>query len=248
MPQFFINSKDILNNNAFITKSSDIKHIRSVLRLSEGDKLLLADENGISYSVKITGISGNSIKTLVLSTYDSGRKLKINIILAQSILKAQAQDLFVQKATELGVREIIPLITRYGVVKFHSDKDKEQKQDRWQKIAYESCKQCERCDIPLVNKISSLTVILKGGYDIIIACVERDAEKTVKRYMAEKKASLTGDTKILLLIGPEGGWSNEEIEMLKSLKIPLLTLGNMILRAETAAITAISNVIYEYEL
>lgn len=244
MPQFFVSPENINNQNIFITNISDILHIKKILRLNKGDKLILSDENVI-YEVEITKITNDSLETKILSSFKSNRILKSNITIAQSILKSAKQDIVIQKATELGVNTIVPLITRNTVVKFKDDKEKSQKVSRWQKIAYESSKQCQRPGIPEIHDITSLEELLKqNDYQIKLACVERDAEISLKEFLVKNN----NVSNILIITGPEGGWDDKEFDIFRKNNIALVSLGNLILRAETAVITAISNVVYQYEL
>jgi 16S rRNA (uracil1498-N3)-methyltransferase len=200
--------------------------------------------------VIITDVQKDQIATKVVEKLKSFRKLKLNLTLAQSILKASAQDMLVQKATELGVKKIVPIVSKYTVVKFDSSKDKEQKVNRWQKIALEACKQCERADMPVVSDIISIDNLLDGidDYDLIVACVERNTEMSIKDFLRSNMPDQACDYKVLALVGPEGGWSEREIDLFKQKGLKLLTLGNLIFRAETAAINVLSDIIYEYEL
>jgi 16S rRNA (uracil1498-N3)-methyltransferase len=246
MPQFFIQSENITNDTVSITNRSDINHICRILRLDKGDKLILSDNNCIVYETEILKISENSLETKILQSFKSNRILKTNITLAQSILKSAKQDIVIQKATELGVNTIIPLITRNTVVKFASEKDKSQKIQRWQKISYEASKQCQRPGIPQINSISSLDELVKLNFDARFVCAERDAHISIKEFLVRSKQNNPKD--ILIIIGPEGGWDDKEFSLFQENNIARVTLGNLILRAETAVITAISDVVYEYEL
>lgn len=250
MPQFFIKSSNINEKEAIISEKEDIKHILNVLRYRIKDELILVDENEFTYKVIITAIQKDSIATKVVEKFKSCRKLNLNITLSQSILKASAQDILIQKATELGVKTIVPIVSRYTVVKLDNKKDMEQKIKRWQKIAFESCKQCERLDIPVVADIISLENLLKNidDYDLCVVCVERHAEMSIKEFLKLNKPSVSENFRILVIVGPEGGWSDEEINSFKQKGLKTLTLGNLIFRAETAAVNVLSDIIYEYEL
>ncbi len=248
MPQFFVKSDNIKDKEISIIENQDIKHIKDVLRHKVNDKLTLVDDKQKSYKVKIIKIQPEIIQTTILEKYDSGRKLSINLELAQCILKSQAQDFAVQKATELGIKAIIPVISKFTVVKFKNEKEKLQKQSRWQKIAFESCKQCERIDMPEIRKISTLKELITAQeHDLAIACVERHAGMSMKKLLKEKKEVLSKDSKLLVIIGPEGGWSNDELNLFKEHLVPQVSIGNLILRAETAIIKALSDIIYELE-
>jgi 16S rRNA (uracil1498-N3)-methyltransferase len=247
MSRFFISGENIQGNHIFISNKSDIKHITNVLRFVVGDVLILVEEDAAEYKAEILEINPNSIKTEIISKTKSNRKLNLNITLAQSILKSQKQDIVIQKATELGVRTIIPFISRNTVVKMESDKDKNQKIQRWQKIAYESVKQCQRMDIPQINPVISINELMDlNNFDVMIACVERDAESSIKTCLQQNRDKIGSN--ILIIIGPEGGWDDKELKLFKERGVAAASLGNMILRAETASIAAISDVIYEYEL
>lgn len=250
MPQFFVKSSDINENSIIITKKEDTAHILNVLRYKINDELILVDDTEYTYNTRITAIEKSQITTKVIEKFKSYRKLSLNITLAQSILKASAQDILIQKATELGVKNIIPIISRYTVVKLDDKKSMEQKNKRWQKIAFESCKQCERSDIPVIEEITTFKTLLNktDNYDLLVVCVERMADISIKEFLQSNKTSIDKNSKILVLIGPEGGWSDEEIEIFNQKGFKKLSLGNLIFRAETAAINVLSDIIYEYEL
>ena len=268
MPQFFIKISNITDNMLFIDDKSDIKHITAVLRLSKNNELVLTDENHITHRARIVEVSPHAITAEIIDSRKSEKTLKTSITLAQSILKSAAQDMVIQKATELGVREVIPLLTRYTVVKLQSGRDVSQKLDRWQKIAYESCKQCERADIPEVRRVLDFNglIELRQEYDIVFACVERNAERSIKEFLrgyvdvsldppqrqtlsSTHQAQFIGaGISCLVIIGPEGGWSDDELAKFKEHCIAQVSLGNLILRAETASITALADIIYEFEL
>lgn len=247
MPHFFINQEEIELNKLYIYDKQDINHIKNVLRSRIGAELILTNSDETTYRVVITEINKDKITTNIQEKLPFKRKTKYNIQLAQSILKSQAQDILVQKATELGVNKIKPITSKYTVVKLNTDKDKQQKAQRWQKIAYEACKQCERANIPEVMIPTTLKMFLEQDNNIKIACVEREAQLTLKVALEEIKPKVTIDDKLTIIVGPEGGWSNEEIQLFKDKQIPCVSLGNLILRAETAVIKALSNVIYELE-
>lgn len=263
MPHFFINKENISGNTVLITDKSDINHILNVLRYSKKDKLILKAPDNMVYEVVIKGVTPEVIECEVNDSYVSDKVLKTNITLAQSVIKSQKQDFLIQKATELGVKEIIPFVSKNTVVKFPSDKDKARKVQRWQKIVYESSKQCERGDLARINPIASFDEILAlEGFDLKVLCSEKKADISIKQFLQEEKTSFLreqpsqkgdeihslNDAAILLIIGPEGGWDDVEIEKFLAAGITPVTLGKLIYRAETAATAALSHIIYEFEL
>ncbi len=249
MPQFFIQKKDINNEEILITNQSDIYHITNVIRLKKGDEIVLVcAQKGVIYSCKIKSVNKELVTTKVIESYKGERKLKNNIVLAQSVLKSHKQSIVIQKAAELGVSEIIPYTSKHTVVKLDDEKDKVSKMQRWQKISYEAAKQCKRTGIARIDKILTLQEVANlKDFDIKLVCSEKKTEHSIKSFL-QKFSTENKVNNILVIIGPEGGFSDEEIELLHSNNILSVTLGNLILRAETAALTAIGNIIYEYEL
>ena len=244
MPHFFINTKDINNDVITICDKENFHHIAKVLRAKKGEILTLIDENAISYKAVIENIDAKTITTKVVETSKSAHSLQTELYLAQSVLKTDAQNIVVQKATELGVKGIIPFISDNSVIK---ESVADAKIEKWQKIANEAVKQCERADFPVVQKRMTLQNILNSTeYDIKIACVERCTDSSLKTCLKGLKDCK--GKKIIVIIGPEGGFSAAELKLLKNTTdIHKVSLGKLILRAETAVIAALSNVIYELE-
>ena len=256
MPHFFISSKDINSDIAVITDSKNYHHIARVLRAKTGEMLTLIDENQTQYKVVIEKIDSKSITTKVAAAQKSSHYLNLQLILVQGVLKNDAQNLVVQKATELGVPRIIPILTELGIKEIVpvitdncviKQSTAAQKSAKWQKIANEAAKQCERSDyLKVLPAVSLDDIINSSDYDIKIACVERTQKLPMKACLRNIKVN--SDDKIAVIIGPEGGFSARELQLLEHAgDIYKVSLGNLILRAETAAITALSNVIYELE-
>lgn len=249
MPHFFVKQDNIFEKRITITDSQDINHILNVLRYNKRDKLVLKGPGNTVYETVIKSANPGFIECEIKESYISDKTLGINISLAQSVLKSPKQDLLVQKATELGVKEIIPFVSRNTVIKFGSEKDKSKKIQRWQKIVYESAKQCQRGDLARVEAVEDFKSLLTlDRFDLKVFCSEKQADVNIKGFLQEKKRNICKNSNILLIIGPEGGWDDEEIKHVKEKGIIPLTLGNLVYRSETAAITALSQIIYEYEL
>ena len=247
MPQFFIKKENIREDKIFITNKSDINHITNVLRHKKKDKLIFSGPENFVYEAEINLIQADLIEAKITDKYFSDKTLKINITLAQSVIKSQKQDFLIQKATELGVKTIIPVVSKNTVVKFDSEKDKLSKIQRWQKIVYESAKQCKRGDLAEIKPVSSFDEVVNlEGFDLKIVCSEKENTVSVKQFLSKNKVDKNAD--ILLVIGPEGGWDNKEINKFAEKGFASVSLGKLIYRAETAATFAISHIIYEYEL
>ena len=244
MPHFFISSNSVNKDIITVSDKENFHHIVRVLRAKIGETLLLVDENGTSYKTVIENINSNAITTKVVQTEKSNHRLNLSLYLVQSVLKTDAQNFVMQKATELGVKGIIPIATDNCVIK---PSVIDSKAEKWQKIANEAVKQCERTDFPVVMPRMAFRDFLEDkSFDIKIACVERKQKETLKACL--KNLKYTPETKIAVIIGPEGGFSAAELKQLKEHdEIYKVSLGNLILRAETAVICAISNIIYELE-
>lgn len=248
MPHFFIEKENIKDQTVLITTKSDINHIANVLRYGKKDQLILkAPENKV-FEVAIRSITHDIIECEIISSYISDKVLNLNITLAQSIIKSQKQDFLIQKATELGVKKIIPFISKNTVVKLDSEKDKAKKIQRWQKIVYESAKQCQRGDLAQVHEIINFNQLLSlNNFDLKILCSEKKADISLKQFLSENKHNIKPNSRVLLITGPEGGWDDTEIERFLDAGITPLTLGKLIYRAETAVTAALAQVVYEYE-
>lgn len=241
MPHFFINSKNINSSQIIIDDKENYNHIVKSLRAKIGEKLLLIDENRIEYTTEIKNITNQAIDCEIVSSEKSDRDLKYNLFLAQSPLKSDAQLTIMEKATELGIRGIYPVYTDNCALK---KTVAEKKVEKWQKIMYEASKQCERATIPKCYNLTTLEQVFENKFDKIIALCERNTTDSLKNYL--KNNLIKDNENILLIIGPEGGFSKKEFEYFKSEKIPMLTLGDLILKAETAVIVTLGNIVYEY--
>ncbi len=249
MPHFFVNPDNISGKKITITDKSDLNHIINVLRYGKRDKLILKAPENTVYEVSIKSITPGFIECEIIESYVSDKSLGINISLAQSVLKSQKQDLLVQKATELGVKEIVPFTSRNTVVKLGSKKDKSRKIQRWQKIVHESSKQCKRGDLARIEAIEDFEGLLKlERFNLKVLCSEKHADTSIKQFLQENKRNICPGSNILLIIGPEGGWDDSELEQFKQAGTTPLMLGKLVYRAETAAVAALSHIIYEYEL
>lgn len=237
MPHFLINS-DIISDNVIKVSDKDLyKHVIKVKRTKPKEELLFLDENEIQYETRLENIYADYFECKIIKKYKSQRKLNLNLYAAQSVLNSDDQTSSIQKATELGVKGIIPLYTDNCTVKESFIKNKIEK---WQKIAVESVKQCERADIPKVFDLSHLENII-NNYEKVIIFAEKYTDKTFNEFIKENP--INKKESILVIIGPEGGFSEREFNFFKQNNLPLITLGNLIYRADTALTAALTTVI-----
>jgi len=242
MPHFFINSEQVNNDVVIISDKDNYNHIARSLRARCGEKLLLIDENKIQYETVITEITNSKIVAQIENFYPSKRFLDFELYLAQSPLRSDAQSFVIEKATELGVSGIYPIMTDNCALQRQVI---EKKIEKWQKIMYESSKQCERAVVPVCYGLTTLEKLLESEkFDKVIVFCERIADKSIRDSFKLKPVK-SGD-KVLVVIGPEGGFSKREFDFFKSRGLEMITLGDLILRAETAVTVGLGNLIYEY--
>lgn len=238
MPHFFINSNSKTENEIIVSDTDNYRHIARSLRARVGENLLLIDENQIQYETKIKEINSKEIICEVEKSYPSKRDLEFDLYLAQSPLRSDAQLTVMEKATELGVRGVYPVFTENCALKVN-------KQEKWQKVMNEASKQCERAKIPTCYEPITFDELLAKPFDKVIVLAERSTEKSLKQYLSENPTK-KGE-KILAIIGPEGGFSQKEFDYFKSKNLPLISLGDLILKAETAVIVTLGDIVYEYQ-
>lgn len=242
MPHFFINSNSVKDSRITVADSSNYQHIVKSLRTKVGEKLLLIDENEIEYLTSIKEIRDNSIIAEIIESHKSTRKLGFELYLAQTPLRSDAQITIIEKATELGVTGVYPIYTDNCVLKKSVI---EQKIDKWQNTMYAAAKQCERANVPTCYPLSTLDEVVGcQKFDKILALCERDTEISLKKYLSD--IPIIRGEKVLIIIGPEGGFSDNEFKYFKTHSIPRVTLGDLILKAETAVIVTIGNIVYEF--
>ena len=242
MPHFFINSQNKTDNSIIIDDSENYRHIARALRARVGENLLLIDENQIQYETVISQIDSNKICCEIKNSYQSKRDLDFDLYLAQSPLRSDAQLTIMEKATELGARGVYPVITDNCAL---NKSVLEKKHEKWQKIMFEASKQCERAKVPTCFEPTTLEKVLSLNFDKIMVLAERSTEISFKEYLRQNP--IKKGEKVLIVIGPEGGFSQKEFDYFKNNSLPLISLGDLILKAETAVIVTLGDIVYEYQ-
>jgi 16S rRNA (uracil1498-N3)-methyltransferase len=239
VPRFFSSEIDLINNCVYLCKN-DEHHAVNVLRLKTGDKVIICDTKGTDYYCSY--IEENRFK-IVESALSEGEP-DVYLRLFQCLPKSDKMDFIVQKAVELGVSEIIPVISSRCVSR--PGKSKENKEKRWNKIAYEAAKQCGRGIIPVVSEIcnfnESMNEFNKNTLGIIFyECGGAALNGIIKENKNFSGRRVSLETRVIdIWIGSEGGFEREEIELASKNGLIPSTLGKRILRVETAPVTAIS--------
>lgn len=224
-----------------IIQGEDAHHIVRVLRFACGRELIVADNERSVAVVEIIEIGEAFVKVKRLRMLDANTEAPIEVTLAQCLPKADKMDFIVQKAVELGVSSICPVIGAHCIVKYDASK-KEARQRRWQKIAEEAAKQCGRTALPEVAPILPLRDFLAAVEPdaALFLCYEGEAQLPLRDFLEASPMR-----RFVILIGPEGGFSPAEVVLCKSYGAATVTMGPRILRTETAAIAAVSIVMYQ---
>lgn len=245
MHRFFVDKKNIFEDKGIIIidDPEDVKHISRVLRLKEDQPIEICDGHNREYIGKISIVDKKEIKVWILENKESVTEPPIGVDLLQGIPKSTKMELIIQKCTELGINRVIPIITERTVVQLKDKKSEDKKVQRWQKIADEASKQSKRSVIP---EVSSPLAFNKGierfyDYDLVMIPYEDEGKKGIKEVLKENNEA----NKIAIIIGPEGGFQEEEVEIARGRGAIPVSLGPRILRTETAGITALSIVMYE---
>lgn len=222
--------------NEFILNDDDLYHIRRVMRMHSGDEIQVV-YNQIPYLCQLN-FNKDDIKIIIKEKLKTNTQKK-EVTLFIPLLKEQKMDLILQKSTELGVSKIIPIITTRSVIKL--DKEKiSKKKERWQKICKEASEQSFRDDIPIVDDVKSLLEMEKHD-GIMILCSTKEKVKNIKNILQTNREC----DKITVVMGPEGGFTEDEELYLNSIGFQSVTLGNNIMRIETVPIFIMSVINYE---
>lgn len=206
--------------------ADEARHLREVLRLKPGDEVSVFDGEGKEFRARVIQARREFAELELEDEIAPARpESPLRITLAVALLKGEKFDLVVQKATELGVTKIVPLITRYADIKLRDENDASKRVARWQRIALEAAKQSGRALVPEVSLPVTVSLVLS---EICLLFSEKGG--------GELKQFETNE--VTAIIGSEGGWSDEELDQARAAGAQIVTLGGRIMRAETAAITA----------
>lgn len=245
MSKFFVDSGNVKENTILITDEDDRKHITKVLRFGIGDQIMVSDTVEFEYDTEIIAIEKDYIEAKILDKQKFAREPELKITLYQGIPKQGKMETIIQKNVELGIHSIVPVFTDRTVIVDHGNFQK--KIDRWQKIADEAVKQCKRGIVPRIQREikfqNMLNEIVK--YDLILFPYENEENTSIKDCL-RKLDKKPRDAAII--IGPEGGFSEQEAEALIKAGSQSVTLGKTILRTETAGMAAVAMTMYELEL
>ena len=247
MPKFFVEPKQIDNDHIVIT-GENAHHISRSLRMMVGESITVSDMNNIEYKCTLEKFTDNSVIARIEEKYTPDVESCVRIHLFQALPKGEKLDFIIQKSVECGAYEIIPFESDRCVAKVKQEVEG-RKSERRNKIALEAAKQCGRAIVPVVHPTVSFSqmISMASSADLALFCYEGDG--TISIGNAIKEAKIDRELKdIAIIIGSEGGFSPLEADIARKNGHKMIGLGKRILRAETAAIFALSCLVYEFEL
>lgn len=237
MPRFPIEDNQVKDNEAFIS-GTDYKHIVKVLRLKPGDPITLFDSSSTQYYCKIRVISKRDVIVDIEHTEQVNTESPIEITLLQGLPKDDKMDYIIEKATELGVSRIVPIITERAQIR---ERDRKK---RWDRIALEASKQCGRTKPTIIENTLEFDDAAKYyGEKGLAIILHVDYEVSAKSYI---KNSLQAPQNIILFVGPEGGFTDNEVLLGNKMGFMSLGLGPRVLRTETVSIAVLSVLQFHY--
>ena len=224
----------MINGAELLIEGDRARYLGRVLRLRVGDEIRVFNGEGPEWSATIGGMTKNTATLQIGESFEAGTESPLKIHLVQGISRGERMDFVVQKATELGVKRITPVLTEYGVVKLDQARA-EKRRDHWESVAASACEQSGRTRLPLIDT----PMRLKDWFGNKPAAV--DAELVLMPGAATSLTAIdTPTTKVCLLIGPEGGFSDMEYEDASIAGFSAVSMGPRVLRTETAAVAALS--------
>lgn len=245
MYQFFVQPSQIQGNRIVIT-GSDVNHIKNVLRMKPGEEIAVSNgSDGREYRCGIEGFAEGEVICTLRFIKEEGVELPSKIYLFQGLPKADKMELIIQKAVELGVYEIIPVAAARSIVKLDGKKA-ENKADRWRGIAEAAAKQSKRGIIPEVKSVMGMRDAIDYASQLDVRLIPYEMAENMSK-TKEIVGNIKAGESVAIFIGPEGGFEENEVAAAVEKGINPITLGKRILRTETAAITALSWLMYHFE-
>jgi 16S rRNA (uracil1498-N3)-methyltransferase len=244
MYRFFVTPEQTGGETIIIT-GSDVNHMKNVLRMKKGEHILISDGMDREYECEIIKLDSEAVEAKIIDVFGSAAELQTKITLFQGLPKSDKMELIVQKAVELGVYEVVPVVTRRTVVKL-DEKKARKKVERWNTIALSAAKQAKRGRIPEVRPLMTLKEAFSYSQEFDASIIPYEDAKGIG-HSRQVLHDLKGSSHIGIFIGPEGGFEESEIEEAKKLGITPITLGKRILRTETAGMAVLSILMFEME-
>ena len=240
MQRYFVTPEAIQGDRVTIT-GDDVKHIVRVLRMEAGDEVIVCDGTGRAFQTELTELGDGAVTARIVEELSAQPESPVKITLAQGLPKGDKMDLIIQKGTETGITRFLPLSMSRCIVQY-DDKKEQKRRERWQKIAKEAAEQSHRNIVPDVANGMTFKQLMNGleRFDLVLVPYEMEKARGVRDVLEEHPEA----REVCVVIGPEGGIAEEEIETaLRAGAVPV-TLGPRILRTETAGLFVAACVAY----
>lgn len=244
MYRFFVPVEQIYEGYAEIT-GDDVNHIRNVLRMRSGERIVISSGQGIDYYCIIRDIQAGSVVLDIEREEPVRTELAVSLVLFQAMPKADKMEMIIQKAVELGVSEIVPVQTRRSVVRL-DERKAVKKQQRWQSIAEAAAKQSGRGIVPSVHPVISFGEALQYADQLQYRIIPYELFHDMQSTVSTLDKVCAGDS-IGIFIGPEGGFERGEVEQAMEAGAIPISLGRRILRTETAGLAILSVLMFRIE-
>lgn len=248
MQRYFLNNTQFQADRAIIT-GDDAHHMSRVMRMEPGDQIIVCNEDKACHFATIKQMNGQEIEVTLDSVIEAQTELPIEVTIAHGLPKGDKFEWVIQKATECGASEFIPLNMERSVVKLDAKKAGK-KVERWNKIAKEAAEQSHRQMVPTVTDVYTFKQLLDRAsqYDVCLFAYEETAKQGQLAQLKQSLSEIQVNGKMLVVVGPEGGISEKEETLLLQSGFKPCALGPRILRTETAPIYILSAISYALEL
>jgi len=251
MRRLIVRKDTVQGNRIHITDKEDITYLSVVLRMKDGEKLLVSDGEGKAWETVIDYYSREKIELMILSEQPVTEEIKTRVTLYQGLPKGNKLEDVIRKTTELGIYRIVPLGTKRAIP--DADDISKTRIERWNRVAKEACRQSGRIYIPEICRTQGFDETAAGltdmAYDLILVLFELERELTLKHELQRIKEQFPNKAlNIAVFVGPEGGFELREAERLVQEGAKAVTMGENILRTETAGPAALAMILYELEM
>jgi len=230
-----------------VVLQGDVAHqISAVLRMRAGDTIVVLDDSGWEFEVRLTQVGRTEASGEILERRPAGAEPRVRLTLFQSLLKRDSLEWVLQKCTEIGVAAFVPVVSQRTIVSRPQDVS-DSKIRRWRRIVVEAAEQSRRGRLPALHPAVRFeqAVAGTGGFDLSLIPWEEEQDAGLRAALAAVKGEQRGPLSVALFVGPEGGFAGDEVALAKAHGAQPITLGPRILRAETAAVVAASLILYE---
>lgn len=246
MPRFYVDELQVDDNLISLT-GSDVNHIKNVLRMKIGESLTVCDGQGNDFYCIISQLSDDIVEAIIKEKVNSKSELSTKLYLFQALPKADKMELIIQKAVELGAFEVIPVKTSRCVVKLNDEKKAHKKLERWQSISMSAAKQSGRGCVPHIHEVMSFKEAVQYAKEMSLKLMPYENETDMGQTKLAMDSVDDNLESIAIFIGPEGGFADEEVDLIREQQFKTISLGKRILRTETAGLMILSVLMFRLE-